>query len=104
LSFITSIIFNEIVSAGNGNGNGNGNGDGIADRYISVQRYIGSTSSISGEVGLGKNDVDTAKTLDDMGTMTEGTILSVYNPDGKDYQNTTSFNASAVLTLLGCRG
>ena len=64
MSFITSIIFNEIVSAGDGDG------DGMADSYISVNRYTGGTTAVvEGEVSLGVNDIDTVVyTLEDKAT------------------------------------
>ena len=72
----------------------------MADSYISVIRFVGSTTGVfSGEVSVGKNDIDSVKVLDGMGDMTEGTVLSVHDDAGAAYQNLSGFNAVAVLRI-----
>lgn len=75
-------------------------GDGMADNYISISRFIGSTTTTAGEVNIGVQDGDTVTYLDGTATLTEGNVLSVHAQGGADYQNTSGFDAVAVVTLL----
>ena len=73
----------------------------MADSYYSVARYVGATGTKEGEVSVGVNDEDTFKHFYESANIAEGGILSVHGDDNADYQNNTSFDAIAVLTLQG---
>jgi len=75
-------------------------GEDMADSYISVLRYTGNNGTASsGEVSVGVNDEDTVIVIDDGAAITETVSQSAHDDSGGDYQNTSGFNAFAVIVL-----
>jgi len=77
-----------------------GDDDDLPDNFITVERYIGTDSSTSvGEFGLGVNDEDSVVYLYAGAVITEGGKLSVHKDDDTDYQNTSGFDAMAIVII-----
>jgi len=73
----------------------------MSDNYIELERYVGSQQTAKGSVSLGVNDEDTVVRVYTGADIAEGGVLSVHKEDNTDYQNTSGFNAFAVIVLDG---
>lgn len=75
-------------------------GDGMADNYYPVAKFSGVGSTQGDDVLLGLNDGDTLKTILHITLITDTQTLSVHeDDDATSYQNTSGFDAMAVLVL-----
>jgi hypothetical protein len=77
-------------------------GDGMADSYIAIDRYNGVASTVVGTISVGVNDEDTVKILNGTSgsVITEGSVISMEDDSGSAYQNTSGFDAIAVITIF----
>lgn len=75
--------------------------DDMADSYLEFPKYIGQQANTAGTVSVGVQDGDTVRLTATSATIAEGSALSVHGEDDTDYQNTSGFNAIAVI-IMNC--
>lgn len=74
--------------------------DDMADSYFQVARFTGNGSNTAGFISIGVNDEDTVKVLRGTGTdWAEGNIQSLHDQTNTDYQNTSGYDAIAVINI-----
>jgi hypothetical protein len=73
--------------------------DDMPNNWITTRRYVGQSVEFAGDVSVGVNDLDTPIYLGGGTFQTEGTVLSVHTDANANYQNTSGFDAIAVLTF-----
>jgi hypothetical protein len=72
----------------------------MPNNWLTTTRYRGTSATAQGEVSVGVNDIDTPIFLGGTALLIEGAVLSVHTDADANYQNTSGFDAIAILTFV----